>query len=234
MKDIKNKLTRYSTAVGALLAVSATANAKVVMSPITSSGDNILNHDGDVVYIDINNDGIADFKGGMMSSVWTTGTSSTFTTSSRSAWVEAINPSQGFLAVESSSSYPDLTMFNIDQQIGVSFQYAYNWGYIFDTSAFGPKTPPAGPLSDSFDENETGFIGVGLDVNDGTHYGWIQIHVGSGGESVEFIQAAYQTAPNTPIIAGSTVPLLPIASAAGLGLVGLMAALKRRKKSKNI
>jgi hypothetical protein len=235
MKDIKNKLTRYSTAVGALLAVSATANAKIDMGVITPSKDNIIDHDGDIVYIDMNKDGIADFKAQLWSSVWTSSTSSgsTYTTSSRSAWVSALNSAQGFVAVESSGNYPDLTKFDMDDPIGPINYYAHNWGYIFSYSGLG-KTAPAGPLTDDFDGGETGFIGVGLDTGHGPHYGWIQIQVGSGGEYVEIMGAAYETSANTPITAGATVPLLPIASAAGLGLVGLMAALKRRKNNKNL
>jgi hypothetical protein len=121
----------------------------------------------------------------------------------------------------------------MDDPIGPINSYANNWGYIFSYSGIG-KGVPAGPLGANFDGGDTGFIGVGLDTGSGHHYGWIQIHVGSGGEFVEFMGAAYETSADTPITAGATVPLLPIASAAGLGLVGLMAALKRRKNNKNL
>ncbi|MBN2263257.1 MAG: hypothetical protein JW735_10105, partial [Prolixibacteraceae bacterium] len=67
---------------------------------------------------------------------------------------------------------------------------------------------------------------------DGIKYGWVQVQISEEGDEVSFINCAMENTPDQPILAGtgSAVPLLPIASAAGLGLIGLFAAMKRRKK----
>nr|HPI71655.1 hypothetical protein [Tenuifilaceae bacterium] len=82
MKEIAKKLTRYSTAAGALLAVSAGAQANPHFGTITGSDGNLtLNHDNDRVFIDVNNDGKNDFMGVMF-----TTTSSTSFYSSSYGW----------------------------------------------------------------------------------------------------------------------------------------------------
>jgi hypothetical protein len=230
MKVFKIKLIRYSTAAGALLAVSANAPAAIIPGTFNAGYpglDRILDHDDDIVYIDINNDGHNDFYGSFSSG-------STFGESYRSAFIEGIGKGD---IVENNSSGSDayLKKFSLNDPIGPSFENPYSYGYIFEFSSIddlGANSPAA--LGAPFDpENDGGYVGVSIHTDDGDKFGWIQIAIDENSESVEFIACASESLVNTPIPAGNnaTVPLLPIASAAGLGLVGLMAALKRRKKN---
>jgi hypothetical protein len=234
MKVFKIKLVRYSTAAGALLAVSGAANASVVQGTIMLNysgnsdpfydGDAILDHDDDIVYIDMNNDGIPDFIGYMWS-----------TSSSRAMFFSTYGSgsSNGFFAMDSMYSSMSVKNFGLGDQIGASFSYYDTWGLIGGFSGSGPGSPTT-PLGDYFDwDGDHGYIGIGLGTPGSANYGWIEMDLRTDSESAEFIACALETAPNTPITAGNsaTVPLLPIASAAGLGLIGLMAALKRRKKT---
>lgn len=89
---------------------------------------------------------------------------------------------------------------------------------------------------------QTRYAGVRFTSDGGTnwHYAWIGINInntpllgtGSAGQIVGF---AYETTPNQSILAGSgaTVPLAPLASAVGLGLVGLFGFFKSRRKKAN-
>lgn len=88
--------------------------------------------------------------------------------------------------------------------------------------------------------NETRYVGVRFSA-DGTnwHYGWIAIQANpipySSGNFGQVLNYAYETTENTPILAGVAgvpVPLLPIASAAGLGLIGLFGAVRARRRKK--
>jgi hypothetical protein len=227
MKEIHLKLTRYSTAVGALLAVSANASAVILsgnFNPGRPDLDNILNDDNDTVYIDMNHDGVPEFYAVMNSG-------GPF--SSRSAWVGALD-SSGFVENDSSNSEPFLKKFNLNELVGPSFSYPYSWGYIFGRSIGAPGSPAK--LGAPFNSTDQGYIGVGLHSGSGNQYGWIQMSVNSNPASVEFFASASESLYDDPIPAGSgpAVPLLPIASAAGIGLVGLMAAMKRRKKNNTI
>ena len=87
--------------------------------------------------------------------------------------------------------------------------------------------------------NETRYAGIRFTNDGGTtwHYGWIGLkindmpYVGTGtvGSVVDF---AYETLPNHSIQAGNAtaVPVLPLASALGLGLAGLYGVIRSRRK----
>jgi hypothetical protein len=244
MKDKSKKLVRYSTAAAALLAVSGGANAAIVPGTIMTeydgdTYDNILDHFRDFVYIDMNDDGEPDFLAGMSSYSY-------FGTIYRSALIYGIDGMsidyENLIALEGSfgprspeplgiPSYPMVKKYSLNNPIGpldnpdfVGLISAYS-----DGGGGGPQSPPLNPFNPSNDE---GFIGIQMDNDGEINYGWIHIVIGENSESVEFIACALETAPAQSILAGNStaVPLLPIASAAGLGLIGLMAAMKKRRK----
>ena len=71
------------------------------------------------------------------------------------------------------------------------------------------------------------YVGFRFNAVDGTHYGWIQLSVGAG--SINFVSAAYQATPNTPIAAGA-IPEPGTLGLLALGAVGVVgAAIKRRR-----
>ncbi|MCF8358334.1 MAG: hypothetical protein K9H26_06220 [Prolixibacteraceae bacterium] len=219
-----NKFIRYTTTVGALLTVSGGANA--VIQPGSITGDALLDHVGDEVFIDLDRDGTPDFIG------FAVGVSY----GSIPDWMEFIlygYASGNFVEIYSLSTsfswpMPKINNFNLNDLIG-PLSYPYYYGVISHYSAPSPPSPPTAPFNPTNDE---GYIGVSMLKPSGTCYGWIQVSIGTEGDAVEFTACALEHRTNDPIVAGNSVPvpLLPIASAAGLGLVGLMAALKKRKK----
>ncbi|MEM8671957.1 MAG: PEP-CTERM sorting domain-containing protein [Planctomycetota bacterium] len=60
---------------------------------------------------------------------------------------------------------------------------------------------------------DSGFVGLQLSINGQTHYGWAGLDLGSSIGSYTLTSFAYETDPNTPIIAGAE------ASIAGVGAV---------------
>lgn len=71
------------------------------------------------------------------------------------------------------------------------------------------------------------YVGFRFNDFDGTHYGWILLSVGPG--SIDFVSAAYQSMPNTPIAAGA-IPEPGTLGLLALGAVGVVgAAIKRRR-----
>ena len=238
MKEIKNKITRYSTAVGALMAVSGAANATPVPGTImlnfepspsvpSYDGNAILDHAGDRVYIDVNNDGNPEFYAVMTESGYTR-------RANIYSYSSALNP---FVAREELSSF--VNKYNLNEIIGPAFANPQSAGLISSYSSFGDLQAQAQAQAltsagNSFNNTgDQGYIGIGLGSPGSARSGWIQINIGSNTSSVDFLACALESQADVGIQAGSShaVPILPIASVAGMGLIGLMAAMKRRKKA---
>jgi hypothetical protein len=239
MNEKSKKLVRYSTAAAALLAVSGGANAAIVPGKIMTeydgdTFDNILDYDEDVVLIYINNDEIPDFVAYMSS--WLSDTPFGIY-DLRSVFVSAYNNvgASGNSIGNTNSYRYYVNKFQLNEPIGPLIN-PYYFGIIADYSeGEAPPSPPFSPLSAPFSNSmDEGFIGIQttLTASGQQHYGWIHVVIGEDLETTEFIACALETAPGQSILAGNStaVPLLPIASAAGLGLIGLMAAMKKRRK----
>ena len=64
-------------------------------------------------------------------------------------------------------------------------------------------------------------MGVEFDIDGATHYGWINLRVAELGPGVEIYGWAYESTPNTPILAGA-IPepnTLLLLLAGGIGLL---------------
>jgi hypothetical protein len=245
MKKITKKITTYTAAVGALLAVSGAANAGIIPGIILPGDDGDTSLDmsdpDDVVFIDINDDGVIDFYG----YVWSQSSGSALFRSACIAGYETNSATYtNYIGIESFNN--SINPFDPTYGWAVSKKYLQNdpigplalkneWGMITYYSEGtpgpgpGPLAPPTAPFNLS---NDQGYIGVSMVNGSSTNYGWIQIAIDEDGENVDFLAAASESVSNEPILAGSsaTVPLLPIATAAGLGLIGLMAAMRKRRK----
>lgn len=58
-----------------------------------------------------------------------------------------------------------------------------------------------------FPSDADSYIGFRIKINGNTHYGWAKVHVSgtvSTGLQIQWLQCAYESTPNTPIVAGST------------------------------
>lgn len=238
---MKNKkFIKYSSAIGALLAVSGGAHAVIQPGNIMPGidGDIILNHNDDYVFIDIDNDNVPDFIAWLGSySVSYTFSSNSFPTHILERFIEFSATSSFFMenaiTYSSSSSFINFFVKNNQQNdvIGPidNLRYSGFISWFTDPSSVFPF-----PFFPDFDgvNGDDGYIGVGMTTPDGTNYGWIHVNIGPGCMPVIFDTCVMEHTANMPIAAGNSlpVPILPIASAAGLGIIGLMAALKKRKK----
>lgn len=250
MKNDKQKFIKYSSAVGALLAVSSSSMADIIPGEIMLNytppgsqyqlfdGDAILNHDLDFVFIDMNRDGIPDFVALMRSNSFHPSTSSSFSVTTTYNSIDvflAAYGSSGMIAFNNTLS-TFINNYATGENIGPIINPGNSGLLTMFTNGF-PQTPPSSeiqtsPFSPFGDE---GYVGVSVNYGTGLQYGFIQVDIDVNSQRVEFISAGLEREINTPIAAGAApnVPLLPIASASALGLIGLMTALKKRKKAKS-
>lgn len=238
MKEIKNKYARYTAAVGALLAIAPAANAVPVRGTILpgSDGNTTLSDTLDFVGIDINNDGNPDFVAYMYSDT-TFGTISNGPPGISQLKLILLGAYPGNFIDQTTSIDPVINSssffisgvkkFLPGDQIGpLAHPNSLGLLGIYSKGDFpDPVSPPTSP----FYLNDEGFVGVSLPSGSGNNYGWIQVLVEPDAD-IQIIDCAMESLANAPIAAGSTVPILPIASALGLGLVGLAAYLKGKKK----
>lgn len=73
-------------------------------------------------------------------------------------------------------------------------------------------------------------MGGEFDIDGATHYGWINLCVGELGPGGEIYGWAYESDPDTPIIAGA----IPEPSTLLLPLSGGLALLSYKRRSRNI
>jgi len=95
---------------------------------------------------------------------------------------------------------------------------AYQDGYNYDwTPGFGSMVAINGitnpPLIYGYWGSNRDYLGLRFKINGQTHYGWIQMHLPAT-EGAGFVEGfAYETEPNTPIIAGIPEPSISLLAA---------------------
>ena len=112
---------------------------------------------------------------------------------------------------------------------------AYQDGYNYDwTPGFGAMVGINGitnpPLIYGYWGSNRDYLGLRFKINGQTHYGWIQMHLPAT-EGAGFVEGfAYETEPNTAIIAGIPEPSISL-----LAVVGSTSLLlhRRRKRPEN-
>ncbi|NLU38276.1 MAG: hypothetical protein GXX78_05230 [Bacteroidales bacterium] len=243
--ELLKKVGKYSVAAGAALLTGNMANAAVQAA--TS---------GVPFTIDYNQHGI-DFDGDGLFEVFVNGDARFSSWSSSSSWFSY----SGNWAYLESGSDPDAAYFEVIQH-GVYANDSYDPAALPLNHLIGPTLSGTSYWSNSFYAtlmstgsgiynnndgnfdmypNETRYVGIRFSSDETNwHYGWIAVQANplpySSGNFGQVINYAYETEVNKPILAGNsvTVPLLPIASAAGLGLVGLFGALRARRKKQTV
>ena len=117
--------------------------------------------------------------------------------------------------------------------------------FIMDADIFSPiglvafkgEGSATGDLKqDNFPQHgETGFAGFRWPDGqpDEFKYGWLEMEVGNSTPYIKIGNGAMETHPDLQVRAGdmSPVPFAPIASALGLGLIGLFGYMRRRKQA---
>jgi hypothetical protein len=202
-ESLQRKLNVYALAASAagvgMLALVQSAEAKIVYTPADKWLP--LNQN---FYLDLNHDGVNDFRFWLASANWSTGFSKGFL---RSLAVEVAESSQSKNAFYYSVSQHDLCAPALRKGIKV-----------------GPKSPftgPAGPwlFLKSYQSSEhhsackwlgvkQAYLGVRFMIKGEAHYGWIRLGYmeASTNQPTRAKQTgyAYETIPNKPIITGKT------------------------------
>ncbi len=72
------------------------------------------------------------------------------------------------------------------------------------------------------------YVGFRFSIGGQTNFGWLLLSVNAG--SIDFVSAAYETTPNTAIVAGA-VPEPSTLAFLSLGAVGVLGAISRRRRA---
>lgn len=235
-KELLKKIGKYTTAAGAILLTGNLANAATHLTTVTFDID--YNSHG----IDFDGDG--DFEVFINASTWSSSTSS-----GNWAFIEEGTDS-GAQYVEVLQDGPfandewDPAALPFNHIIGPTLAGSSEWSDSFSATLMSTYSS-SNDSDGNFDlyPNQLRFVGIRFS-SDGTnwHYGWIGVQANPlpypTGDFGQVINYAYEDNLNSAILAGggtaTAVPVLPIVSALGLGLVGLFGFLRNRRKKANI
>jgi hypothetical protein len=230
-KLLLRQIGKYATAAGAVMLTGNLANAAVHLTTTTinlTPGYHGIDFDGngqDEIYF----------------SVFTSSSNSTV---SMYAYIGSDPNATTVDAIQSGPFAPfdsvDPAALPFNHLIGPTLPFTSAWAGLSGQTII--STGDGSNTSGNFGSypGETRYMGVRFSGDGGStwHYGWVGIHcnnlplygTGTVGSVINF---AYETTPETPITAGSgaaAVPLLPLASALGLGLAGLFGFMRNRRK----
>ena len=231
-KELLKKIGRYTTAAGAALLTGNLANA----GTLTTSSVVDLTYGSH--YIDLDGDGHNDVS------------ITVYTSDSSTVWVSIETLGSADMTVSVMDNGPfcpghhgDPGALPLNWQIGPTLVSGSYWTEPGETIA-GTESG-----SDLFDGNfdyyqgQTRYMGMRYSKDHGTtwYYGWMAIKINNFSPSNPLLNQssagqilgwAFSGTPNTsvPAGAGSAVPVLPIASALGLGLAGLFGFMRNRRK----
>lgn len=227
-KSLQDKLKKYGTMAAAVAGGVASADAQIIYTDIVP--DTTFCNDGDVYNLDLNNDMINDFSlnlntssnaGGFYSNSLNFSTNSNENNDLRispnglansvlgnnasalssgasigSSATNWANSSGNLMASYSmyysryASTYTS-TYYNTTNQ--TTQTYTYTWGpYTYgNATSFG-----------DFAGAQSKYLGLKIVVGPNTHYGWARVSVDSGVGCFTVEEYAYETTPNTTILAG--------------------------------
>ena len=256
-KNTSKNLLKYSAAAGAILATAGISNAEVHYGQISTDGASwgddpiTAEHDGEIqrIYIDLDGDGLSDFYFKHVLTNTGTGTE-TGTNLDLDQKEENIGSPQqiGYWQLygngssnpykiaqstgNTGTSWYDLIKFEQHDMISDQFaRFSQTWATVMPIYEM-----TNGVQLDVFPEQGgLGYAGVYFQGQDGEmHYGWIKMDANKSTGKITVYECAFEKLEDYPIAAGDmkTVPLTPLASLAGMGIIGLAAALKRRRKNK--
>ncbi|MBS0659815.1 MAG: PEP-CTERM sorting domain-containing protein [Verrucomicrobia bacterium] len=234
--NVKPTLRTSGLAGAMVLAAGSSAYANIV-TVATPADFNVAAGTASVgpVLWDVNGDGATDFQFTYRYPNTATG--------SGVIWQANMNPFTGTQATNGALGY---------QGTFIRYAEAFTLGTIF-----GP-TPPANTPAVSFPTTSTqvtlgsrylsagtpsyyggfatgptppgtqAYVGFRFTIGANTHYGWLLLSVGPG--SIDFVSAAYDNTPNTPIAAGA-IPEPSTLAFLSLGAVGVLGAVARRRRA---
>lgn len=185
-KELQKKLSKYSAAAVAVVATGAAANAQVVYTQVNKT---LTGANNPVDSIDINQDGTYDL--GMIISSYSS-------YNYAGVFGGPINSQGHALAGSSPSSFPYPFKLNAGEQI--------NTKQFLPADSFGTFTifyNNSNPFSSFWNGGVTdGYLGIKLNVNGNTHYGWVRMDMAADAKTVVIKDMAYNATAGGPIQAG--------------------------------
>ncbi|MDQ3046445.1 MAG: T9SS type A sorting domain-containing protein [Bacteroidota bacterium] len=199
-KSIQNKLKSYSALAGTL-AATGTVNAQIIYTDVAP--DVIVSTSGMGVQIDLDNGGIIDFTIGMASGVTTS--SYAYNEVISNVPQNAINAVSQNGTIGAAPAYPLNAAHVLNDTIGPGNTWAT------DTAQFAARVYPA---STSYNFGNwvgatNNYFGFRFKLGANTHYGWARATVSINSDSLILKDYAYQSMPDTYILAGA-MPVLSV------------------------
>lgn len=192
-KRLSDRLKAYSISAGAITASSLAANAAVIY---TNPNDETYTG-GDSINLDINSDGILDIA------LFANSSSSTYNGTLYVGGAVFANPLNGAaLAGSTYTAYTYPYALNQGDTINAQLQFqgagiqTLNYSY-----SFGTSNVYYGNWLTATDK----YIGLRLEINGATHFGWIRLDAGPGTFTVK--DWAFDDQENQSIEAGSSITL---------------------------
>lgn len=248
--QLLRKVGKYTAAAGAVLLTGNLANAAVNVTTV-----NLDLRDGDVHRIDFDGDGLFE----LVMTAWQFSFSSSYSSSysARASLFPAnasyglasslMDPDARYVAVIQSGPFAydggDPAALPLNHIIGPTLQSSSGW-FTYAWTATIISTKSSSTYGDgNFDRypGQTRYIGIRYSSdNTNWHYGWVAVQCNAlplyNKSSIgTLVSYGYEPTSNQAVLAGggATVPLAPLASALGLGLVGLFGFFKSRRNRKN-
>jgi len=194
---LSKKIKSYSALAGSIIAASSAADAQVVYTNV--SPDAVVNTPGGFYNLDLNNDGIIDFK-----IVTNTGTSGIYVFD----FVEAI-PSKAANAIVDIADAGYADTLNTGMAVCPTSTFADSAECVNTYAGLlgwsvTPYLPPAYIPVPNFTGTSGKFLGLRFEKTGLKYYGWVRLNVDNDCKSFTIIDYAYKNNPDGCSITGLT------------------------------
>jgi hypothetical protein len=239
-KQLLKQISKYTTAAGAVLLTGNLANAEIHLTTTTIDLSFGNSHG-----IDFDGDGFNELSIYVYTSIYDLSDPAAFiyTGSDPDATSFQVIAGGPFDTFGSAAALPLNRIIGPTAALESASSYwsSGSWDAIAWTYSLGAGGIWRGNFC--YYPNETRYAGIRFTKDGGSNwnYGWIGIQINDlplagTGTVGSVINYAYESTPNTAILAGgaTAVPVLPIASALGLGLAGLYGVIRSRRRKSNV
>jgi len=220
-RGLERNLLAYATAAGAaLLPFSLPADAQIIYTPSNIPMTLPTGNQGALTQLDLNNDGKPDFTFSLIYSA--TVFSSAFR-SDRALTIAADQTGNEILGAAGINGLPPTAAaVPAGRKIGAQNDFTPLDAIMAIEAYFGPNSIRN---SGSWRYVQTAYLGLKFLINGQVHYGWARIKFPAPGnyELPSIYGYAYESTPNTPIVAGQTSGTASTASPPP-GSLGMLAA----------
>lgn len=218
---VERRLLAYTTAAGAgLLSIALPADAQIIYTPCNIPMTLPVGNQGALTQLDLNNDGTPDFTFSLIYSA--TAFSSVFR-SDRALTIVADQTGNEILGAAGVNGFePTAAAVPAGREIGAQKDFTANAAIMAIEAYFGANSIRD---SGSWRYVQTAYLGLKFVVDGQVHYGWARIKFPAPGdyELPSIYGYAYESTPNTPIVAGQTSGTAANATSAR-GSLGALAA----------